>query len=51
MTAFDSWWPRQHDIGFGDLAEAVLEPKPAGRWCERTVDGALLDLFAAKAAA
>ncbi len=38
--AFDSWWPRQHHIGAGDLAEAVLEPKEGGRWYERTVDGA-----------
>jgi uncharacterized protein YndB with AHSA1/START domain len=41
--AFDSWWPRQHHIGAGDLAEAVLEPKPGGRWYERTVDGAECD--------
>ena len=41
--AFDSWWPRAHHIGQGDLAEAVLEPKPGGRWYERTVDGAECD--------
>ncbi|ADJ44480.1 hypothetical protein AMES_2657 [Amycolatopsis mediterranei S699] len=39
-AAFDSWWPRQHHIGAGELAEAVLEPKEGGRWYERTVDGA-----------
>jgi uncharacterized protein YndB with AHSA1/START domain len=38
--AFDSWWPRQHHLGDADLVEAVLEPKPGGRWYERTVDGA-----------
>jgi len=38
--AFDSWWPREHRLGEADLAEAVIEPKPGGRWYERTVDGA-----------
>jgi uncharacterized protein YndB with AHSA1/START domain len=36
---FNSWWPPQHHIGTAELAEAVLEAKPGGRWYERGVDG------------
>jgi uncharacterized protein YndB with AHSA1/START domain len=36
---FNSWWPPQHHIGTADLAEAVLEARPGGRWYERGVDG------------
>ena len=36
---FTTWWPPQHHIGAAELAEAVLEAKPGGRWYERGVDG------------
>jgi uncharacterized protein YndB with AHSA1/START domain len=36
---FNSWWPPQHHIGTAELAEAVLETRPGGRWYERGVDG------------
>jgi uncharacterized protein YndB with AHSA1/START domain len=35
---YNSWWPGYH-IGTADLAEAVLEPRPGGRYYERGVDG------------
>jgi uncharacterized protein YndB with AHSA1/START domain len=41
--AFDSWWPREHHLGEADLVEAVLEPKPGGRWYERLTDGSECD--------
>lgn len=37
--SFNSWWPQQHHIREADLAEAVLEARPDGRWYERSVDG------------
>lgn len=36
---FDSWWPRGHHLGEGDLVAAVIEPEKGGRWYERTTDG------------
>jgi uncharacterized protein YndB with AHSA1/START domain len=36
---FDTWWPRSHHIGAAEMAEAVMEPHPDGRWFERGVDG------------
>ena len=36
---FDTWWPRSHYNGPGELAEAVLEPRAGGRWYSRGTDG------------
>jgi uncharacterized protein YndB with AHSA1/START domain len=36
---FDSWWPRGHRIGTGELEEVVIEPRLGGRWFERSSDG------------
>jgi len=36
---FDTWWLREHHIGAADLAEALIEGRPDGRWFERGVDG------------
>ncbi|MFI6360703.1 SRPBCC family protein [Streptomyces sp. NPDC050743] len=35
----DSWWPRGHKIGQGQLKEAVLEGREGGRWYEIDADG------------
>src|SRR5258705_8570074 len=35
----DSWWPRDHHIGRGDMAVALLEPRVAGRGYELGVVG------------
>jgi uncharacterized protein YndB with AHSA1/START domain len=40
---FDTWWPRSHKIGAGDLKQAVLEGKEGGRWYEVDVDGSECD--------
>lgn len=36
---FDSWWPRSHHTGDGDLVEAVIEPRQGGRWYATTTAG------------
>jgi uncharacterized protein YndB with AHSA1/START domain len=36
---FDSWWPRSHHTGDGDLLEAIIEPAAGGRWFARTTVG------------
>jgi uncharacterized protein YndB with AHSA1/START domain len=38
-TGFDSWWPRSHHTGDGDLLEALIEPAAGGRWYARTTVG------------
>ncbi|WP_326833859.1 SRPBCC family protein [Amycolatopsis rhabdoformis] len=40
---FDSWWPREHHLGDGELAEAVMEGREGGRWYERLTDGSECD--------
>ena len=35
----DLWWPKTHHIGSSPMKEAVLEPKPAGRWYSIHEDG------------
>jgi uncharacterized protein YndB with AHSA1/START domain len=37
--SMDSWWPRSHKIGQGQLKEAVLEGREGGRWYEIDADG------------
>lgn len=37
----DTWWPRSHYNGTGELAEAVLEPRAGGRWYARGTDGSI----------
>jgi uncharacterized protein YndB with AHSA1/START domain len=41
--SFNTWWPPQHHIRAVDMAEAVLESRPGGRWYERSVDGGECD--------
>jgi predicted enzyme related to lactoylglutathione lyase len=36
---FDTWWPRSHHTGPGELAEVRLEPHEGGRWYEVRSDG------------
>lgn len=36
---FDTWWPRSHHIGSGELVEAVIEPRVGGRCYGREADG------------
>ncbi len=38
-----TWWPRDYHIGQAEMAEAVLEQRPGGRWYERGVDGSECD--------
>ncbi|WP_225732469.1 MULTISPECIES: SRPBCC family protein [unclassified Nocardia] len=38
-TGIDSWWPRGHHIGKGQLAEEVIEPRAGGRCFGREADG------------
>ena len=35
----DSWWPRSHHIGEAALRQAVLAPRPGGRFYEIGEDG------------
>ena len=37
--SFGRWWPASHHIGDADLADAIIEPRPGGRWYERSTDG------------
>ena len=36
---FDTWWPRTHHPGEGEMAEFVLESHVGGRWYSRGTDG------------
>lgn len=38
-AGFDSWWPRSHHTGEGDLVMAVVEPRAGGRWYGTTTVG------------
>lgn len=38
-AGFDSWWPRTHHTGEGDLHRAVIEPVEGGRWYAATSVG------------
>jgi uncharacterized protein YndB with AHSA1/START domain len=38
-TGMDSWWPRDHHLGSGTLAEVVVEPRAGGRLYSRETDG------------
>ena len=38
-TRFDSWWPRTHHTGEGDLVEAGIEPHEGGRWWAKSTVG------------
>jgi Activator of Hsp90 ATPase homolog 1-like protein len=38
-NGIDSWWPRGHHIGKGQLAEEVIEPRLGGRCFGREADG------------
>lgn len=37
------WWLKTHHIGASPLKDAVIEPRPGGRWYERGEDGAECD--------
>jgi uncharacterized protein YndB with AHSA1/START domain len=38
-AGFDSWWPRSHHTGEGELRQAVIEPREGGRWYATTSVG------------
>jgi len=38
-AGFDTWWPRSHHTGEGDLVEAIIEPREGGRWYAKTTVG------------
>jgi uncharacterized protein YndB with AHSA1/START domain len=40
---FGRWWPASHHIGKADLVDAIIEPRPGGRWYERSADGSECD--------
>jgi hypothetical protein len=38
-TGFDSWWPRSHHTGEGELRATFIEPFQGGRWHATTTVG------------
>jgi hypothetical protein len=36
---FNTWWPREHHIGPGNLETAIIEPFAGGRWYEQLTGG------------
>jgi uncharacterized protein YndB with AHSA1/START domain len=42
-AGFNRWWPKEHHIGVAEMREALIEPKPGGRWYEKGVDGSECD--------
>jgi len=43
-AGFSRWWPLEtHHIGANVAVEAVMEPRPGGRWFERDAEGSECD--------
>lgn len=42
-TGFARWWPKSHSVAKSPQKEAVMEPRPGGRWYERGEDGSECD--------
>ena len=40
----DLWWPKTHHVGACPMVEAVLEPKPDGRWYSVHEDGSEVNI-------
>jgi len=36
---FGSWWPKAHHIAPVEMQDAIIEPRPGGRWYEKGIDG------------